>query len=211
MEGIGIVGGGKAGLRLLELLGGSSGTSVQFVCDQRSDAPACVRAKQLGVAVFTDAARALQIHQPRLVFEVTGSEEVAAELRGLCETAGIDVVTHEMAALVLDAIAESRRTLTAQVVADVTSIKSRINASLAEMQSLVDSIDRITGDMQMLALNARIEAARVGEAGRGFAVVSQEMAGSTESIRGAARQLEQLNIGIKAVAAGIDAALERLK
>ena len=78
------------------------------------------------------------------------------------------------------------------------------------MQSLLDSIERITGDMQMLALNARIEAARVGDEGRGFAVVAQEMAGSTEAIRVAAKKLDGLNGGLKAVSDGLDAALQRL-
>jgi methyl-accepting chemotaxis protein len=209
MQNIGIVGGGRAGLRLLQLLSGSSAISVDFVVDLRPDAPASVAARQAGVAAYTDLARALAEHQPDLVFEVTGSRDVAAEVHELCAGKS-EVIVAETTHAILDAIELSHRDLAAQVVADVGSMKQAIEASLGEMQSLLDSIDRITSDMQMLALNARIEAARVGDEGRGFAVVAQEMAGSTEAIRVAAKKLDQLNSSIKAIADGLDAALKRL-
>ena len=209
MQSIGIVGGGRAGLRLLQILSGSQIVSVAFVVDVRKDAPASVAARQAGIEAYTELAAALTAHQPQLVFEVTGISEVAAELRELC-VGKSDVVAAETTHAILDAIEESHRSLAAQVVDDVGSMKLAIDGSLAEMQALLESIDRITGDMQMLALNARIEAARVGDEGRGFAVVAQEMAGSTEAIRVAAKKLDKLNGSVKGVSDGLDAALHRL-
>ena len=209
MQSIGIVGGGRAGLRLLQILSGSQIVSVAFVVDVRKDAPASVAARQAGIETYTELAAALTAHQPQLVFEVTGISEVAAELRELC-VGKSDVVAAETTHAILDAIEESHRSLAAQVVDDVGSMKLAIDGSLAEMQALLESIDRITGDMQMLALNARIEAARVGDEGRGFAVVAQEMAGSTEAIRVAAKKLDKLNGSVKGVSDGLDAALHRL-
>ena len=209
MQKIGIVGGGKAGLRLIQLLSGSSVVTVVFVVDLQSDAPAVVAARKAGIPAYTELARALAAHQPQLVFEVTGSRQVAAQVRESCAGKS-EVIVAETAQAILDAIEESHRALAARVVDDVGSMKVAIEGSLGEMRALLDAIDSITGDMQMLALNARIEAARVGDEGRGFAVVAQEMAGSTEAIRVAAKKLEQLNGSVKAVSDGLDAAIKRL-
>ena len=209
MQRIGIVGGGKAGLRMLQILSGSSSVEMAFVVDVRPDAPAVTAARSMQVPTFTDPEQALAATSPELVFEVTGSREVADRLRALCQ-GRCEVVVAETAHAILDAIEESHHSLAEGVLTDVCGIKQAIDKSLQEMQQLLDTIDTITSNMQMLALNARIEAARVGEEGRGFAVVAQEMAGSTEAIRRAAQQLEKLNGSIKAVAAGLEAALTRL-
>jgi Methyl-accepting chemotaxis protein (MCP) signalling domain len=209
LQKIGIVGGGKAGLRLLQLLSGSSVVSVAFVVDVRADAPAIMAARESRIPTYADIARAMDAHSPQLVFEVTGSRRVADSVRELCAGKS-EVVVAETAQAILDSIEESHRSLAARVIVDVGAMKTAIGGSLGEMQALLDSIDRITGDMQMLALNARIEAARAGEAGRGFAVVAQEMAGSTEAIRIASKKLDQLNGSISGVADGLDAAIKRL-
>jgi hypothetical protein len=209
MQKIGIVGGGKAGLSLLELLSGSSTVKVTFVVDPAGNGPASIAAMKAGIPIYTGCATAFAERQPDLVFEVTGTPDVEAEARELAAGKS-QLVVAETAQALLDAIEAGNRTLAAQVVTDVGSMKVAIEQSLSEMQSLLDSIERITGDMQMLALNARIEAARVGDEGRGFAVVAQEMAGSTEAIRVAAKKLDGLNGGLKAVSDGLDAALQRL-
>nr|WP_064503791.1 methyl-accepting chemotaxis protein [Methylobacterium platani] len=51
-------------------------------------------------------------------------------------------------------------------------------------------IRRITSQVKMLALNARIESSRVGEHGRGFTVVANEVGAVGEAIAGLARELE---------------------
>ncbi|MEH3147021.1 MAG: methyl-accepting chemotaxis protein [Methylobacterium frigidaeris] len=51
-------------------------------------------------------------------------------------------------------------------------------------------IQQITGQVKMLALNARIESSRAGELGRGFTVVANEVGTVGEHIAGLARELE---------------------
>ncbi len=208
MDTIGIVGGGRAGLRLFGLFCGSDASAVSFVVDGRPDAPAVLAARSAGVATFTETGTAMRTKPARYVFEVTGSDDVAASLREACAAAGAEFVSHRAAALVLTSIDRSDQALSDRLVTEVSTIRDQMSRSLADMHRLLREIDDITSGMQMLALNARIEAARVGEQGRGFAVVAAEVAASADAIRRIAAELGRLNGDIQGVASGIETTLK---
>lgn len=61
-----------------------------------------------------------------------------------------------------------------------------------QMQSIIEIIDNITSQTSLLALNASIEAARVGEAGKGFAVVASEITNLADQTQGATVDIADL-------------------
>lgn len=76
-------------------------------------------------------------------------------------------------------------------VSDISVLTARLTAEVNQIAcDKTKTIQQITGQMKMLALNALIESARAGEQGRGFAVVAQEVRDVGQRIETIARQLE---------------------
>jgi hypothetical protein len=75
--------------------------------------------------------------------------------------------------------------------ADVSALIARLTAEVNQVAcEKTKSIQKITNQMKMLALNALIESSRAGAQGRGFAVVAQEVRNVGQQVETIARELE---------------------
>src|SRR5437667_463863 len=74
---------------------------------------------------------------------------------------------------------------------DISALISRLTAEVNQIAcEKTRSIQQITNQMKMLALNALIESSRAGTQGAGFAVVAQEVRSVGQQVEGIARDLE---------------------
>jgi len=78
---------------------------------------------------------------------------------------------------------------------DLVSAMSDINTSAEEIKKVVKAIDDISFQINLLALNANVEAARAGKYGKGFAVVAEEVRNlavrSANSVKDTTRMVEE--------------------
>ena len=207
---IGIVGGGKVGLELFSLFSKSKLTKVVFVEDVNGSAPALVEAGKAGVKTYTDLASALQ-NPVDFIIEVTGLAQVVTEIQNRIDPARCQLITHGMAYIILQVIEENDHKVKGESIGQIQGIKDEIDNDLQKMTQMLQVARETATQMKLLALNARIEAARVGEVGKGFAVVASEMGKSSVKVIEVAEKIEQTNDAIKKTSSRIEDSLSQLK
>jgi len=206
----GIVGAGAGGSGLLSFLQHSRKIRVVFVVDRNADAPGMKQAAQAGIPVFAELDEALRQAPCRLIFEMTGVPAVKEQI--LQRIQGTDIALMPAASwMLIQELEEAKQRTTGTVSKELQAIHDRLTASMEGSQNLVGRINSIMSSMQMLALNASIEAAKVGVHGRGFAVVAEHMTRSVENVRRLTEDIGKVNNDIQSVSEQINSAMGHLQ
>ena len=90
-------------------------------------------------------------------------------------------------------------------VSEMNDSMSTINETSGEMMGILRLINEISEQINLLSLNASIEAARAGDAGRGFAVVADEVSKLADQTASSVKDIDRLIKNSEAeVSKGID-------
>jgi methyl-accepting chemotaxis protein len=145
------------------------------------------------------------------------SRHVEATKRAFAEIDGADGDRTVAGAIALQAQAMHRyRGALAARIAQQQAVAERAEQSLQSISTAADAVANLSHEAHILALNARIEASRLGDAGSGFAVIAGEMqrlsrqiADANDLIDGLTRELAsvlpEMTSGVRSMRAASDA------
>lgn len=207
---IGIIGGGRGGMQLFEFFHSSQQCKVRFVVDPNPAAPAMAAAEAGRIPVFSDLEEALRSVTVDYLVETTGLDGIEQRLAQWIAGTQTGLLTHGVARLLIQVMSEHRRRTRDEVSDILVPIKSRLAEGQQGSQATVAQINSVMSSMQMLSLNASIEAAKAGTLGRGFAVVADQMGKSVDTVRRLTQEIEAVNQKIVHVSEQIDQVIERL-
>jgi methyl-accepting chemotaxis protein len=207
---VGILGGGRGGSGLLAFFRNVKTVRLVFLTDGDPGAAGIQEARGLGIATFAEPMEALQASLPDLVFDTTGSPEIEAKVQQRLQGTGSRLVPALASRLLVEVQQLNSGAAREAVGGIVGEIQRELGHSLDTSTSVVNRINSIMSTMQMLALNASIEAAKAGVHGRGFSVVAEHLGKSVDAVRNLTQEINQVNQNIIQVAQRSEGVLEKL-
>ena len=164
---IGIVGGGRAAVAVLDFFAAYESVFVAGITDLNADAPGVKRAMQLGVT-FVPTLAALMEKPLDLVLELTGSPKVVKLIQDRLRR-GQDLITAGGAKLLLDLIAHTQAR-TREVQSGLASGVSSLDRVVGELGSVLGELEAqstsIVGEAQSVAASAEQMSANMSSLAR---------------------------------------------
>lgn len=190
---VGLIGGGRGGLAVLNLLASMPSVRVLWVADVQPDAPALVKARELNILTIQDFVPKLKEPALQMVVEVTGVEKVKQLLKeNMKENLSVMDAT---AARLLVNIVESREELFRKIHAEAEDL-------VKYTEQLNESADNIRASMEQLAG----EAGRLASYGETLADTSERATGEAEKTHDILKLIEDIAKQTNII--GLNAAIE---
>ncbi len=208
---IGIIGGGRGGLGLLKFFGTSSVARVVFMVDPNPSALGIAEARSRGIRTYADDEEAMRGELPDFLFDASGDADLETRIRQRLRGTSTMLITPLTSRMMVEVLTENNARMREEISEVVSTIKSELSTSLDASNSIVARINSIMSNMQMLALNASIEASKAGVHGRGFTVVADHLGKSVEAVRNLTQEINRVNENIIHVSQRSDTVLEKLK
>jgi methyl-accepting chemotaxis protein len=148
---------------------------------------------------------------PDFLFDSTNDPEVEAKLKERLRGTATRLITPLTCRMMVEVLTRNATKVREDVAEVVTAIQRDLGESRDASQSVVGRINSILSTMQMLALNASIEAAKAGVHGRGFRVVAEHLGRSVDAVRNLTLEINQVNQNIVQVAEKSSEVLGKLR
>jgi|GEM_PF-391966 len=161
--------------------------------------------KEIGLCI--NVTEALSIIREK---SAKNTQELFDKQSKLCETSKL----FSQSTILLDQIKNNIAVLSSSTEESVSAVQKLNNASQS-IAVFTDTINSISSQTNLLALNAAIEAARAGEHGRGFAVVADEvrsLAGKTDdATKEIKTYVDEIRVNSEATSSGFDQTVEAMQ
>jgi methyl-accepting chemotaxis protein len=204
---VGIVGGGKDGKSLLDILSKSKGINIIYVVDSDNKAPAMGFAAKLGLKTLTNLDMAIKNFPVDLIFNANASEK---DVQTLQEQEDGKVIPSTAALMLIKILEESRGQANQQVFADLSGVRQEIDVNTRDASKALHGIEKISNELEVLAINAGIQASRAGEFGKGFSVVAGEVKSTARVARDLANEIDRIIGGIFSMSNTIEQSLKKV-
>jgi len=199
-----IVGGGRGGLELIRLLHGLQCAEIRCVIDLNDEAVGMQEARRCGIATSSEWESILR-HDVDFVIEATRSTQVLDEIRNNLP-ATIAVISSKVAHFLFSAATERQK----RAIGEIRDIQNNIQLSTQSITEVMKTNMNLIRELQIVSINASVEAARSGEHGRGFTVVASRIRELANSYRLNSEEIHKINESIKDISQSVDVSLNNM-
>ncbi|MEO5367054.1 MAG: methyl-accepting chemotaxis protein [Magnetococcus sp. WYHC-3] len=205
---IGIIGGGAHAMDFLEIFAHSKRVQLVFVVDESANSPLLGAAKKLGVKTLGKVETALKNMEADFIIDASGKPDTMERIRE-ATSHGV-VVTEETAVMFYEVLDEHRGEGNQQVFDDLSAVRQEIDRNTRDVSKTLHGIEKISNELEVLAINAGIQASRAGEFGKGFAVVAGEVKSTARVARDLAGDIDRVISEISSMSEKIEQSLKKV-
>ncbi|MBF0623602.1 MAG: hypothetical protein HQL82_02225 [Magnetococcales bacterium] len=193
----------------MDLFSGSRHVEVVYLVDPDPGSPGMNHAKSLGIKTLTNVESAVKGMPVDFVIEATGDEEIREMVAANLQRG--EILSSSATLLFFSVLEDQKGATNQQVFDDLSGVRREIDRNTRDVSKTLHGIEKISNELEVLAINAGIQASRAGEFGKGFAVVAGEVKSTARVARDLAGDIDRVISEISAMSEKIEQSLKKVQ